>query len=163
MLARTSFSCTFSIHRLETVLVNIVIDWQEQFWTRPCLQSFCYIPVKPVEKTCGSSQKRLYHFPQLAILGIQFITNIKSNVCAAVTRCNTTAYNIIKSHRQDKIAWELNVFLIFQSVFFQAEISSLVSCCTLQWKLVKVPSSHHLSILLQSPPQGFLLWVIHWY
>jgi len=72
-----------------------------------------------VEKTHGSSQKRLLHFPQLAILGIHFIINIKSNVCAAVTRCNVTAYNIIKSHLQDAIACELNVFLIFQSVFFR--------------------------------------------
>jgi len=40
VLERTSFSCTFGIHCLETVLLNIVMDWQEQFWTRPFLQSF---------------------------------------------------------------------------------------------------------------------------
>jgi hypothetical protein len=93
VLVRASFSCTFSIHRLETVLLNIVIDWPEQFWTRPCLQSFRYIRVMPAEKTHGSSQKRLYHFPQLAILGIQFITNMKPYLWPDATQQHITLLN----------------------------------------------------------------------
>jgi hypothetical protein len=116
---RRRVSVALSVFTTLRLLLNIVINWWEQFLTWPCLQSFHYIRVKPAEKTHGSSLKCLYHFPQLANLGIQFITNLKWNVCTSVTRYNTTAYNIIKSHLRDTIACELNVFLIFQSVFFR--------------------------------------------
>ena len=69
--------------------------------------------------SCLQKSHMIYYFPifnvdgfttRCHLLGGQFITSLKSNLCTALPRQNTTENNSINSHALDKTALQASVF-----------------------------------------------------